>query len=55
MFGGNGPLNNFRGDLKLAYALGWIGQETYHDLHITRQIRNHFAPAHEAITLRVQI
>ncbi len=47
LFEGFGPLSALSARIKVAYALGWIGSETYHDLNLLRSLRNEFAHAHE--------
>src|SRR5689334_4681663 len=43
IFENEGPLSSFSSRIRLAFALGFINQELYHDLQIVRDIRNKFA------------
>src|SRR5437868_2978240 len=43
LFEGFGPLATFSAKIKISYALFLIEKETYCDLEIIREIRNHFA------------
>jgi hypothetical protein len=47
---GFAPLSTFSSRIDVAYCLGWIGPETYRDLHLLRKVRNEFAHAHEPVT-----
>jgi len=47
---GFGPLSGLSARTKVAYALGWIGPETYRELNLLRAIRNDFAHSHEPRT-----
>ncbi len=42
-----GALSTAHARMDLAYALGWIGPETYKDLDTVRKIRNKFAHTHQ--------
>jgi len=37
------PLGAFGPKIDLAWSLGWISDEAYHDLNVIRRIRNEFA------------
>lgn len=41
--GGNAPLGTFSSRVKLAYTLGLISVDEFHDFELIRRIRNHFA------------
>jgi len=43
IFHGTGPLSSFAARINLAFALGYIDESEYWDLHIVREIRNEFA------------
>jgi len=43
MLRANGVLGTFSNRIRMAYAIGWIAEDTHHDLHIVRKIRNEFA------------
>jgi hypothetical protein len=47
---GFAPLSTFSSRIDVAYCLGWIGPETYRDLHLLRKVRNDFAHTHEPVT-----
>lgn len=47
LFGPLGPLGNSSARINMAHALHWLREETVHDLHVLRRIRNHFA--HELV------
>lgn len=49
LFKGFGPLSTLSARTKIAYALGWIGEDTNHDLNKMRSIRNEFAHGHTAM------
>src|SRR4051812_32796495 len=49
LFDGSGPLATFSARIKLAYCLGWIGPEMFHDLDLMRRIRNECAHAHTPV------
>jgi DNA-binding MltR family transcriptional regulator len=50
LFEGSNPLASFSARIDVAYCLGWIGPETYHELHLMRRIRNDFAHVHTPVT-----
>ncbi len=43
MLRANGVLGSFSNRIRMAYAIGWIADDTQHDLHLVRSIRNEFA------------
>jgi hypothetical protein len=43
IFRGYGPLSTFSARIDLAYAFALIDEETHHDLHVIRDVRNNFA------------
>jgi DNA-binding MltR family transcriptional regulator len=43
LFGPLGPLGSASARINLAHALHWLSDETAHDLHVLRKIRNRFA------------
>ena len=43
MLRANGVLGAFANRIRMSYALGWIAEDTHHDLHLVRKIRNEFA------------
>ena len=43
LFGFSGPLGTFSAKIDLGHALAMFGPDTYHDMHIIRQLRNAFA------------
>jgi hypothetical protein len=48
LFRPSGALGNYAVKVRLAYLLGWIGDDVYHDLLLVAKIRNRFAHAIEA-------
>ena len=40
LFDNNGPLSSFSSKINAAYCLGWLEQDTYHDINLVRKIRN---------------
>lgn len=51
LFDNNGPLSSFSSKITAAYCLGWLGQDTYHDINLVRKIRNTFAHHLHGISL----
>lgn len=51
LFENEAPLSTFSSRIRLAYALGFIGDDLYHDLQIVRDIRNKFAHSIKALQL----
>jgi DNA-binding MltR family transcriptional regulator len=47
LFTGYGPLASFAAKIDVCYALKLIEQDTYEDLAVIREIRNHFAHSTE--------
>ena len=47
----NGPLSSFSSQINAAYCLGWLEQDTYHDINLVRKIRNTFAHHLHGISL----
>jgi DNA-binding MltR family transcriptional regulator len=43
LFSGYGPLGSFSAKIDVSYAFGLIGDDTFDDLKVIREIRNHFA------------
>ena len=39
----NGTFSSFSSKITAAYCLGWLDQDTYHDINLVRTIRNKFA------------
>ncbi|MGJ5151823.1 MltR family transcriptional regulator [Bradyrhizobium sp. HKCCYLR1023] len=52
--GGNAPLGTFSARAKLAYTLGLISAEEFHDIDLIRKIRNDFAHDMKA-SFKVQV
>ncbi len=42
LFDFSGPLGTFSGRISIAYSIGLITKNVYHDLHLVRKIRNSF-------------
>ena len=40
---GQGSFSSFSSKINAAYCLGWLDQDTYHDINLVRNIRNSFA------------
>ena len=47
----NGPFSSFSSKITAAYCLGWLEQDTYHDINLVRKIRNLFAHHLHGISL----
>ena len=47
----NGPFSSFSSKITAAYCLGWLEQDTYHDINLVRKIRNTFAHHLHGISL----
>ena len=39
----NGPFSSFSSKILVAYSLGWIHSDVFHDINLIREIRNRFA------------
>jgi DNA-binding MltR family transcriptional regulator len=48
LFRPSGALGNYAVKVRLAYLLGWVGKDVYHDLILISKIRNRFAHSIEA-------
>ena len=43
LFTGMNPLSTFSARIRIAYALGLVTEDEYHDLKIIKDVRNRFA------------
>lgn len=49
IFRAEGPLGSFSSRISVAYALGMLGKNAKHDLHLIRHIRNAFAHSRRSL------
>ena len=47
----NGSFSSFSSKINVAYCLGWLDDDTYHDIDLVRKIRNSFAHELHGISL----
>ena len=54
LFDLNGPFSSFASKTLVAYTLGWISSDIYHDVNLVREIRNKFAHQLHGIDLETK-
>lgn len=54
LFEFNGPLGTFSSKIKMAYCLGYISKDIYHDLEIIRKTRNDFGHNYSTINFETE-
>jgi len=52
LFKGTGPLATFSAKIDALFALGLVGERSFHDLHLVRYIRNAFAHTSDPLSFR---
>ena len=52
LFKGTGPLVSFSAKIDALFALGLVGERSFHDLHLVREIRNAFAHTSDPLSFR---